>query len=75
MFRPRNMSHVFTCKNVYRACEGAALGEEDPGAGGYDGPWRMFVREAGGLLPRARCWATKNIGGGEGLPRGKARER
>lgn len=67
-FDPRNVSHVFTCKNVYRACEGA-VGGEDPCAGGYDGPWRMFLRGAGGAaraLPLCALLANEISGGGEG---------
>lgn len=43
------------------------LEELDPYAGGYDGPWRMFLRGAGGAaraLPPLRSSGQRNIGGG-----------
>lgn len=52
------------------------LEELDPYAGGYDGPWRMFLRGAGGAaraLPPLRSSGQRNIGGGRGESEEKGR--
>lgn len=48
-----HLSHVFTCKNVYRACEGAVGGEEIPVQVGTTAPGECSRGGAGGaaLLP------------------------
>lgn len=53
------------------------LEELDPYAGGYDGPWRMFLRGAGGAaraLPPLRSSGQRNIGGGGGASLRKKEE-